>query len=111
MTLNIIGEVPNQVRLCVHLETECRDCFSTLASEQESSQSVFFFGALEYWTSPMLFMNSVVHCQQSILLMQEQQVGPGSVSHPSLWASFLSVHLPNFSGVSSEITEFQLPNL
>lgn len=53
MTLNNIGEVLLNTGQIVHLETECKDCFSILASEQEISQVVFFFGALEYWTIPM----------------------------------------------------------
>lgn len=102
MALNNTGEVPLSPGKIVHLESECKDCFSiSRLSKKHLSQC---FSLVPLNTGPSQWKNSVVHCQQSLLLMQVQQVGPQSVSHPPLLASFLSVHLPNFSDVGSEIT-------
>lgn len=90
MMLNNIGEVLLNLVKIVRLETECKDCFSILASEQEISQC-FSLMPLNTGLSPR---EDSVLCPQSTLLMEAQHVGSGSVSRPSPCASLLSVHLP-----------------
>lgn len=102
MALNSTGEILHSPDKIVHLETECKDCFSISHLSKKLYSQCFALVPLNTGLSP--WKNSVVCCQQSLLLMQAQQIGPGSVSHPSLWASFFSVHLPNFFDIGNEIT-------